>query len=103
MTVRATLPQEDTVGDKLRNKVSLDMRSVEHLLLAVVVRVDKLLWTGAMFQSGACGEAKNLMKLSTTICGEQALSLSLGSERCNGECIGSGSACQSCDPALTVT
>ena len=30
VTVRAISPQEDTVGDKLRNKVSLVMRSVEH-------------------------------------------------------------------------
>ena len=34
------------------------MRSVEHLLWEKIVRVDNLLWVGAMFQSGACGEAR---------------------------------------------
>ena len=64
------------------------MRSVEHLLLAAVVRADNLLWVGDMFQSGACGEAEKLLKWNTKVCGEQVF---FGTNNhFNGEGIGGG-------------
>ena len=76
VTVRAISPQEDTVGDKLRNKVSLVMRSVEHLL-----RELWCVWTTCFgwepcFNQGHAVKPEKSLKLSTIICGEQALSLS---------------------------